>query len=108
MPQSPPCGTLTPVPSHRLLYLATIRTVHRSALYPRQAAQSFHLVHLADLHTGDGFGRDGVDCGAVSDERLSFLNTPAYDLFAHVSAKLKDGVAVPQDFAITRLLCVQS
>ena len=59
-------------------YLATIRTVHRTALHPRQAAQPFHLVHLADFHAGHGVGGDGADRGAVGDERLSEGNPRAH------------------------------
>src|SRR5665811_1616686 len=64
------CGTLTPDQTLPPTYLATLRTFHRPALYPCQAAQSFHLLHLADFHAGHGAGRDGIDRRAVGDERF--------------------------------------
>ena len=58
-----------------LNHLATLRTVHRSALHPCQTAQPFHFLHLADLDAGHGFGRNGADRGAVGDERFPEGNT---------------------------------
>src|ERR1039458_5692032 len=72
------CGTLTPVQTHPSTCLATLRTVHWSALYPCQATQPFHLLYLADLHAGHGVGRDGIDRGAVGDERFPERNPRAH------------------------------
>src|SRR5665811_1456799 len=55
------CSTLTPDQTLPPTYLATLRTFHRPALYPCQAAQSVHLLHLADFHACLLYTSDAAD-----------------------------------------------